>query len=347
MKMAPIIKELEKYGNSICVVHTEQHYDSSMSGNILKDLELKDPDYRLGVMSGTHAEQTAKIMIEFEKICIQLVPKLVIVAGDVNSTVACAIVASKLHIKVAHVESGLRSFDKRMPEEINRILTDHISDLLFTTERSADFNLKNEGIDKSKIHFVGNCMIDSLVYYISRARKLKPWEKYVSSNDKYVLVTLHRPSNVDRKSDLANIINFLKEISKSHTVIFPSHPRTLNKIMEFDFSLKDSIKLTEPLPYLEFLGLLSESAFVLTDSGGVQEETTFLKIPCITLRENTERPITVEKGTNILAGINFDNISKDIRDIINGKIKKSEIPDLWDGKAASRIVKVINDFINV
>ena len=346
MKMAPVIKELEKDGHNLCIVHTGQHYDDNMSTNILKDLELRNPDYHLGMMNGTHAQQTAKIMIEFEKICITLSPKVVIVAGDVNSTLACAIVASKLHIKVAHVESGLRSFDKRMPEEINRIATDHISDFLFTTEKSGNINLEKEGIHKSKIHFVGNCMIDSLVKYIGHAKKISPWDKYEILENGYALVTMHRPSNVDTKQDLLKYINIINEISKFYTVLFPCHPRTLQNIRRFDLSFDESVKLLEPLSYIEFLGLLSQAKLVMTDSGGIQEETTFLKIPCLTLRDNTERPVTIEIGTNILAGTKSKDILNQVEKIKNNDIKPSDIPKYWDGESARRISKVINDYIN-
>jgi len=345
MKMAPIIQDLEKKGCDVCIVHTGQHYDSNMSENILNDLELRKPDYHLGMMNGTHAEQTAKIMIEFEKICIEVLPKIVVVAGDVNSTLACSIVASKLHVKVAHVESGLRSFDKNMPEEINRIITDHISDLLFTTEKSGEVNLKNEGIDRRKIHFVGNCMIDSLLKYIRHAKKLSPWEKYGILEKPYTVITLHRPSNVDTKKELLKYINIINEISKTHKVLFPCHPRTLNNIKIFNLKLSKSIKLLSPLSYIEFLGLISNADFVLTDSGGIQEETTVLKVPCITLRENTERPITIEVGTNILAGTKSKKILNEVKKIINGEIKKSDIPKFWDGKSSERISKIIYNFI--
>jgi len=263
MKMAPIIQDLEKNGNNVVIVHTGQHYDSNMSDDILNDLELREPDYHLGIMNGSHAQQTANIMINFEKICIEVLPKIVIVAGDVNSTLACSLVASKLNIKIAHVESGLRSFDKNMPEEINRIITDHISDLLFTTEKSGNMNLINEGIVKEKIHFVGNCMIDSLQKYIMHAKKLKPWLKYGLSNTLYALVTLHRPSNVDKKFELSKYIDILNQISTDCSILFPCHPRTLKNIKNFKLKLSSSINLVPPLGYIEFLGLLSNSSFVI------------------------------------------------------------------------------------
>tara|TARA_Y100001970_G_C14193557_1_gene836784 strand:- start:203 stop:1237 length:1035 start_codon:yes stop_codon:yes gene_type:complete len=342
MKMAPIIKDLEKNRHNVVIVHTGQHYDNNMSDEILNDLELREPDYHLGIMNGSHAQQTANIMTDFEKICIEILPKIVIVAGDVNSTLACSLVASKLNIKIAHVESGLRSFDKNMPEEINRIITDHISDLLFTTEQSGNMNLLKEGIVKEKIHFVGNCMIDSLQKYIMHAKKLKPWLKYGLSNSLYAVVTLHRPSNVDNKFELSKYIDILNQISTDCSILFPCHPRTLKNIKNFNLELSNSIKLVPPLGYLEFLGLLSNCSFVLTDSGGIQEETTALKIPCITLRENTERPITIDVGTNILAGTNKKNILLEVKKIINGNIKVGRIPELWDGKTAQRITKIIS-----
>ena len=341
MKMAPIIESLKNNSEKVIVVHTGQHYDNNMSQNILDDLEMDDPDYHLGIMQGSHAQQTAKIMINFENICNEILPKLVIVAGDVNSTLACALVAAKLQIKVAHVESGLRSFDMSMPEEINRKATDHISDILFTTEKSANANLKKEGIDDYRVHFVGNCMIDSLLKFIPVAKKLAPWKEYGFLGQDYILVTLHRPSNVDNLDDLAKFINMMNQISKNIGILFPAHPRTKKNINSFGLHLSKSINIIDPLPYIEFLGLLSNARIVLTDSGGIQEETTTLKIPCVTLRNNTERPITVDEGTNILAGTEPDSIIPIINRIAEGSIKKGSIPPLWDGKSAQRITNII------
>ena len=341
MKMAPIIESLRNKGEKVIVVHTGQHYDKNMSENILNDLGIDNPDYHLGVMKGTHAEQTASIMINFEQICIKVSPKLVVVAGDVNSTLACALVAAKLQIKVAHVESGLRSFDMSMPEEVNRRATDHISDLLFTTEKSANINLRNEGIEDLKVHFVGNCMIDSLMKFIPISKNMAPWKKYGFSGKDYILVTLHRPSNVDKLDSLAKYIDMLNQIGKDTPIIFPAHPRTKNNIISFNLEISNSVKIIDPLSYIEFLGLLYNSRIVLTDSGGIQEESTSLQIPCVTLRNNTERPITIDEGTNILAGTDPNAIISIVDNIINGKIKKGSTPDFWDGKAAHRIANIL------
>ena len=344
MKMAPIIKLLVEKNIEVVVVHTGQHYDKNMSQNIIEDLQIKNPDYHLGSIKGSHAEQTAKIMISFEKICMEVYPGLVVVAGDVNSTLACALVAVKLHIKVAHVESGLRSFDRSMPEEINRIATDHISDFLFTTEKSANENLKKEGISNEKVFFVGNCMIDSLLRFISVAKKKSPWHKYGFSGKDYILVTLHRPSNVDSIHDLKKIIDMINEISNDIPILFPAHPRTKKNIDKFEIHTSKSVNIIDPLSYIEFLGLLSNAKLVLTDSGGIQEETTMLKTPCVTLRENTERPVTVEQGTNILAGTDPNFIIPIINNIMEGKNKKGLTPALWDGKSAERIADIISKF---
>jgi len=342
MKMAPIIESLRDKGEKVIVVHTGQHYDKNMSENILHDLEIDTPDYHLGVMTGTHAEQTASIMINFEEICNKVSPKFVVVAGDVNSTLACALVAAKLQIKVAHVESGLRSFDMSMPEEINRRATDHISDLLFTTEKSANANLKNEGIKDKKVHFVGNCMIDSLMKFIPISKKMAPWRKYGFAGKDYILVTLHRPSNVDKRDRLAKYINMLNQISNNISILFPAHPRTKKNINSFGLEISNSVNIIDPLSYIEFLGLLSNAKIVLTDSGGIQEESTSLKIPCVTIRKNTERPITIEEGTNILAGTEPSAIISIINSILEGKIKKGSTPNLWDGKASKRIADIIS-----
>ena len=346
MKMAPIIKSLEGSGKDVVIVHTGQHYDKSMSENIIKNLDIKEPDYHLGEMKGSHAEQTAKIMVGFEAICNSESPEIVIVAGDVNSTVACALVAAKMHIKTAHVESGLRSFDKTMPEEINRIVTDHISDFLFTTEISANFNLKNEGISDNKVFFVGNCMIDSLLEYISVAKESTPWKKYGFSGKDYILMTLHRPSNVDFKNKLKAILDMVSKVSENIPVLFSAHPRTANNIKKFDLKISKTVKVISPRGYTDFLGLAYNAKLVLTDSGGIQEETTVLGVPCVTLRTNTERPITIDKGTNILAGTNPDNIFSIINKILKGDVKNGLIPELWDGKAANRISDILKSILS-
>lgn len=352
MKIAPIYDAVRKFNNGknliehlIC--HTGQHYDEKMSKIFFEDLELPEPDIYLGVGSGTHAEQTAKVMIEFEKVLLAYKPDLIIVVGDVNSTVACSLTAVKLGIKVAHVEAGLRSFDRTMPEEINRILTDVISDYLFVTEKSALINLKNEGIDKGKIFFVGNVMIDTLIKYLPKLKN-DILNRFDTKEKKYCVVTFHRPSNVDNRNNLINLINLLNKVAKYIKVIFPIHPRTNKNINDFGLNnvLDENIILVEPLGYLDFIGLIKDSKFVLTDSGGIQEETTYLGIPCITLRNSTERPITVEIGTNYLVGENIDETWKYIELIFNNKHKTGEIPELWDGKAAERIVNIIVDKID-
>ena len=299
MKMAPIINELKMLKLDNIVVHTGQHYDQKMSEDILKDLGFQDPEYFLGAGGGTQVNQIYKIMKKFEEVCLKEKPVLVIVAGDVNSTLACALVAVKMDIKVAHVEAGLRSDDLKMPEEINRILTDRISDILFTTEMNAEKNLIKEGISPDKIHFVGNCMIDSLMNFISKAKILEYGNRLGLNWKDYLLATIHRQSNVDSKNDLSNVIKTLNTISKQLPIVFPIHPRTRKKIDEFSLSLNKTITLLEPLSYIPFLSLMSASKIILTDSGGFEEEATFLGVPWNTMRKNTERTITDEIGTNI------------------------------------------------
>jgi len=356
MKMAPIHKELLKHKSKIIhkIVHTGQHYDKKMSDVFFKELELPQPDIYLGVGSRSHAEQKAHIMIEFEKIILGEKPDLVLVYGDVNSTTAASIVSSKIltengkPIPVAHIESGLRSFDRTMPEEINRMVTDILSDYLFVTEPAGIRNLRKEGIDESKVFFVGNTMIDSLKFYLKKIEKSGILNELCISKKNYVLVTLHRPSNVDDKNNLEKILRILKSINKINPrldIVFPVHPRTIKMIGRFKLknSFDDTANLiiTEPLGYLDFLKLTYHAKFILTDSGGIQEETTYLKIPCLTLRENTERPVTAELGTNVICGLNEDLIVKKIKEIESGKFKKGKIPKLWDGNAAKRIVKVL------
>jgi UDP-N-acetylglucosamine 2-epimerase (non-hydrolysing) len=336
MKIAPIVEEMKKAPDlQGILVHTGQHYDEGMSDVFFRELGIPVPDVHLGVGSGTHAEQTSRIMVEFEKVCMQEKPGLVVVVGDVNSTMACTIVAAKLLIPVAHVEAGLRSFDRTMPEEINRLVTDALADILFTTSRDADENLKREGVDPKKIHFVGNVMIDTLLKHRKKAAEL-PIEK----PKQYALVTLHRPSNVDDPRVLGGILEALEEISRSIPVIFPIHPRTAKRIREFGLSL-DGIRTMDPLGYLEFLNLTSTATAVLTDSGGLQEETTILGVPCLTLRYNTERPVTITDGTNIMVGPDKGRILDAFRRIINGDWKPAGPPEYWDGHAAERIIRVI------
>lgn len=345
MKVAPLHKAFQKYSSiSHRIVHTGQHYDANMSKVFFDDLELPRPDVYLGVGSGSHAVQTAKIMFEFEKVVLADKPDLVIVVGDVNSTVACSLVCSKLLIPVAHVEAGLRSFDRTMPEEINRVLTDSIADFLFVSESSGLKNLHAEGIPDSKIFFVGNIMIDSLVQFREKARRSSIKHSLGMDGKKYVLVTLHRPSNVDVKENLANLLSALESISRSHTVIFPVHPRTRKMIDEYKlserFKLNTNMVFCDPLGYLDFLCLLESAALAITDSGGIQEESTYLGIPCLTMRENTERPVTVSEGTNTLMGFDYKKTAVEAETVFQGKYKKGQIPELWDGKTAERIAEI-------
>jgi UDP-N-acetylglucosamine 2-epimerase (non-hydrolysing) len=367
MKSAPLLNEFEKYPVfKPFLVHTGQHYDRSMSASFFEELNLPEPDIYLGVGSGTHAEQTGKIMLRVEKVLLEAKPDLVVVVGDVNSTVACALVASKLGIPVAHVEAGLRSFDRSMPEEINRLLTDQISDLLFTTCEDANQNLRREGIPESRIFFVGNVMIDSLMSHMEVAKKSSVLQKLSlrkgDSLREYVALTMHRPSNVDNRIVLRGILNVLLDFSRKIPVIFPTHPRTLKRMREFKLNKMvrytrslSSVHLNNPdhnmivippLGYLDFLSLMSQAALVLTDSGGIQEETTILGIPCLTLRNNTERPITVKEGTNKVIGNDPKIIKKAIREALEGRVLQRKRPKLWDGKAAARIVKVLQKEFN-
>ena len=347
MKVAPLHKEFSKnpFFESI-VVHTGQHFDAKMSDVFFNQLELPIPDYFLGVGTGSHTMVTAKIMTEFEPILLKENPDLVLVVGDVTSTLACALVAVRNNIKVAHVEAGLRSFDRQMPEEINRILTDQISDFLFITEKEAKINLLSENIAEHKIHFVGNCMIDSLHYYLPKIDDHKTLQEFNLNSKEYILVTMHRPSNVDTKDGLEKINFMLNEISQHHKIVFPIHPRTSDRLNHFGLlgKLKQNknINLCEPQGYLEFIALMKNCSLILTDSGGVQEESTFLNIPCLTFRKTTERPITVTVGTNqLLDELNPDTAIQKTKEILNGKIKSGQCPELWDGYAASRIAQLL------
>jgi len=347
MKIAPIHNlMLRTEGIEPVLVHTGQHYDEKMSKVFFEDLKMPMPDIYLNVGSGSHAVQTAKIMVEFEKVVLEQKPDLVLVVGDVNSTVACTLVAVKLGVKCVHVESGLRSFDRRMPEEINRLMTDVVCDYLFVSEESGLENLENEGIPHSKIFHVGNVMIDSLINHIKTADKSKIMKQLGVEKGKYCLVTLHRPSNVDDPKNAKILVDTLKTVSKKMKVVFPIHPRTLKNFGTMNllegFSDNENIKLTDPLGYLDFMKLMKESMFLLTDSGGIQEETTYLGKPCLTLRENTERPSTVTQGTNILIKeLNKKKIMMHIDDIISGRLKKGKVPKYWDGKTAERIVNML------
>jgi UDP-N-acetylglucosamine 2-epimerase (non-hydrolysing) len=343
MKVAPIYAEMKRRPDEFepKIVHTGQHYDAAMSDAFFVDLGMPQPDVHLGVGSGSHAVQTAKIMMEFEPVVIRRKPDWVLVVGDVNSTIACALVCSKLGVKVAHVEAGLRSGDRTMPEEINRILTDAISDLLFTTSQDADENLQREGISKNKVRFVGNVMIDSLMDHLKLAERSSIREDLGVSAGEYAVLTLHRPSNVDTIETFSGILSALLEVSARVPIVFPVHPRTRAKIDEFGYGeliRNSAIRLIDPLGYLDFMRLYSGAKIVLTDSGGLQEETTVLGIPCLTLRNNTERPVTVELGTNELVGVDPQKIVTAAEKILTrDEEAPHSIPPLWDGKAAGRI----------
>ncbi len=354
MKMAPIIEAMNKYPEKIqhLLVHTGQHYDQKMSKAFFDDLGMPKPDIDLEVGSGSQAEQTGKIMVAFEKVCEVEKPDLVIVVGDVNSTMACTITAKKLGIKVAHVEAGLRSRDMSMPEEINRLCTDVLCDHLYTTDRLADENLRKEGVVEERIHFVGNVMIDTLLKHKQMAAKLDLRDTMGLKPGGYATLTMHRPSNVDDKQILQGILDVLQEISAELPIIFPMHPRTRKMVDQFKLSHYfnegsnvEGIWVTEPLGYLDFLHLNMHAKLVLTDSGGLQEETTVLGVPCITMRNNTERPITCEVGTNVMVGNQPEEILKQTRNILDGNVKQGKIPDKWDGHAAERIVDHILDTI--
>ncbi|MDL1983060.1 MAG: UDP-N-acetylglucosamine 2-epimerase (non-hydrolyzing) [Deltaproteobacteria bacterium] len=355
MKIAPLMRAYKQYNDSInpVLVHTGQHYDETMSKTFFEQLDIPRPDINLGVGSGSHAEQTAKIMMSFEKLIKDEKPDIVLVVGDVNSTMACTITAAKFGIKTVHVEAGLRSFDMTMPEEINRKVTDSICDYLFTTEESANKNLRNEGVKEERIFFVGNVMIDTLAYYLDKIKDMPlPFRGLTQNNStdidgivekNYATLTMHRPSNVDDRSVLEGIFFTLEKIQKDIPIVFPMHPRTRKNIDHFGLSGKVSgmrnLIITEPIGYFEFLRLNKTAKFILTDSGGLQEETTYLRIPCLTLRENTERPVTIDVGTNVLVGSDPDTILDEYGKIMNGNFKKGRTPFLWDGHAAERIVE--------
>ena len=345
MKAAPVWSAINKMTDfNQILVHTGQHYDKLMSDIFFKELQMPVPDYNLNIGSNSHARQTAAIMIKFEELVNELKPDLVLVYGDVNSTVAATMVCSKLSISIAHVEAGLRSFDRKMPEDINRLITDQLADLLFTPSKDGDDNLIKEGIPKSKIHFVGNVMIDTLVRLLPKADKPNRFKDL----KQYILVTLHRPSNVDDPKSLKSILHNLETISKSIPVIFPVHPRTKKMIAESNLDIINNVNfhLIEPLGYLDFLGLMKNTTTVITDSGGIQEETTYLGIPCITVRENTERPVTVSLGTNQLIGKDYYKIPDLVNNVINRKKRSNTIPPLWDGKASERIATVFRQHNN-
>lgn len=342
MKAAPVLRALSVFPEiRQRLVHTGQHYDASMSDVFFRQLEMPEPDFNLGVGSGTHAQQTAAVMTALEPVLLQRKPDLVLVYGDVNSTLAAALVCSKLAIRVAHVEAGLRSRDRSMPEEINRLVTDQLSDLLFTPSADAEGNLLREGIDQFKIHFVGNVMIDTLVRLLPKAKT------HLSDgiSTPYALVTLHRPSNVDDLPWLRDLLSALSDLTAQCTVFFPVHPRTRQRLMDLGSAASSStlLHLLDPMPYLDFLALQRDAALVITDSGGIQEESTFLGVPCLTLRENTERPITVSLGTNQLIGRDLKHLRSVAQNLLeNGsKPRQQKNVPLWDGHAAERIARVI------
>lgn len=351
MKLAPIHRAFKNRSNiESQILHTGQHYDKKMSDIFFRQLELPEPNIYLGIGGGSHAEQTGKVMMAFEKVVEEEQPDLIVVVGDVNSTVACSLVGAKSHIPVAHVEAGLRSGDRRMPEEINRVVTDSISDLLFVTEQSGIDHLRSEGIQKNKVHFVGNVMIDSLVHFREKARKYNLINKLGPKPGEYILMTMHRPSNVDNEQGLKEMENIIRELVSLKKVIFPMHPRTRKNLERFGLykTVKqlEGVYLTEPQGYLEFLNLMDHAALIVTDSGGIQEESTYLQVPCLTLRENTERPVTIELGTNQLVEINNRAVADKASEIVTGNIKKGEIPPLWDGQAAERIADITIQYLN-
>ncbi len=345
MKIAPIIRAIESAQEngldiSYRLVHTGQHYDRKLSGSFFEELNIPDPHVNLEVGSGSHAQQTAQIMVKFEEELIANPCDYVLVVGDVNSTMACAIVAKKLHIDVIHVEAGLRSFDLRMPEEINRMVTDAITDLFFTTTEQAGEHLKRAGIPEEKIHFVGNTMIDTLIANLDKLRQPEVFSQHQLAPGDYWVMTLHRPSNVDEAHKLLALLNLISENAGSKKIIFPVHPRTAKTLSELG-DLPDNILITDPLPYLEFMYLVKNAAAAITDSGGIQEETTYLGVPCITLRENTERPETVDVGSNVLCGFDPEKMKKAFDDLNSGNWKAGKIPELWDGATAERIIDTL------
>ncbi len=342
MKIAPVLAACRAHGGiESLLVHSGQHYDEQMSKLFFDELGIPKPDLDLEVGSASHAKQTALILERFEPVLLDWKPDRVVVVGDVNSTMACTVAAVKENIPVAHVEAGLRSFDRTMPEEINRVVTDALADMLFVTESSGVENLRREGVPDSRIHLVGNVMIDTLLAHLERAKSSTIVEHLDLTPSAYAVLTLHRPANVDRPDALAAILGPIRELSRSIPVIFPVHPRTRGKIDLSEGDPDEDIRLVEPLGYLDFVRLMSRARLMLTDSGGIQEETTILGVPCVTLRENTERPITVSHGTNRLAGTSSEGIRRSIQEVMSRPATAPEPPPLWDGKAAVRIVDIL------
>jgi UDP-N-acetylglucosamine 2-epimerase (non-hydrolysing) len=342
MKIAPLLHEIDRRGRLEAVlVHTGQHYDAAMSDGFFRDLGIRAPDANLEVGSGSHAVQTAEVLMRIESILVAAPTAAVLVVGDVNSTLAATVAAVKLGIPVAHVEAGLRSFDRSMPEEINRLLTDAVSTWLFVSEPSGEKNLRAEGVDPAQIHFVGNVMIDTLLSQLERARNLDTLERLGLAPREYAVLTLHRPSNVDDPAKLGALFDVLEEIHERLPVVFPVHPRTAETIRTRLGGRALALRTTAPLGYLEFLRLTADARLVLTDSGGIQEETTVLGVPCLTLRSNTERPVTVEQGTNRIVGNDPHVIRSEVRKILEGDPRAGRVPEFWDGRAAARIVDVL------
>ncbi len=335
MKAAPVVRALQRHTRvKQTLVHTGQHYDANMSDVFFRQLSIPAPDVNLAVGSGTHAKQTAEIMSRLEPVILERKPDWVLVYGDVNSTAAAALVCAKLLVRVAHVEAGLRSFDRTMPEEINRLVTDQLSNLLFTPSQDGNDHLAREGISGDKIHLVGNVMIDTLIQLLPMAVRAE------TGPERYALVTLHRPSNVDDPRTLRSILESLLAVNEDLAIVFPVHPRTRQRIGEFGLNV-DQLQLLDPLPYIEFLARQRFATVVITDSGGIQEETTYLQVPCLTLRENTERPITITQGTNVLIGHDMQKLRQELANIVAGNGKKGIVPFLWDGHAGERIAEIL------
>ncbi len=344
IKIAPLMELLKANKNfNTVLVHSGQHYDYFMSKVFFEELNISEPDYYLNVGSGSQGYQTAEIIKSTEELLEKDRPDMIVVVGDVNTTMASSIAASKLYIKIAHIESGLRSYDRTMPEEINRVITDSLSDFLFTHSREANINLEKEGLEKEKIFFVGNIMIDTIVNNLDRIKNRKKYKEFGLDKGDYILLTMHRPSNVDNRDTFLSIVGALEEISKKTPIIFPIHPRTAKMAQQFGIALNEieNLKIIEPLSYIDLLSMENDAKCIITDSGGIQEESTFLNVPCFTVRKNTERPITVEVGSNTIVGTEKDTIVNNVMKCLDGECKYGEVPELWDGQTAKRIIEVI------